>query len=116
MSHFDKTVDMTEASKSLVHLCTDKSITMNELVTSIGGLSGVLGSGTMQIEYGLSANSSSLSTAIILATGFSATKFDRYDPVDLALRGKGNLEEEEDLDRSVNYESLLPNLENGLES
>jgi cell division protein FtsZ len=108
-SHFDKTVDMTEASKSLVHLCTDKSITMNELVTSIGGLSGVLGSGTMQIEYGLSANSSSLSTAIILATGFSTTKFDRYDPVDLALRGKGSLED--DLDQFVNYESLLPNLE-----
>ena len=109
VSHFDKTVDMTEASKSLVHLCTDKSITMNELVTSIGGLSGIMGSGTMQIEYGLSANSTSLSTAIILATGFSATKFDRYDPVDLVLGCRGNLEE--DFDQSPVYETLLPDIE-----
>ncbi|MDA4111118.1 MAG: hypothetical protein OK439_01160, partial [Thaumarchaeota archaeon] len=108
-SHFDRTVDMREASKSLVHLCTDKSITMNELVTSIGGLSGVLGSGTMQIEYGLSANSSSLSTAIIMATGFSVTKFDHYDPVDQALRGRSDLEN--DFDQFVELESLLPNLE-----
>ncbi|MDA4131420.1 MAG: hypothetical protein OK457_11670, partial [Thaumarchaeota archaeon] len=97
------------ASKSLVHLCTDKSITMNELVSSIGGLSGVLGSGTMQIEYGLSANSSSVSVAIIMATGFSSTKFDHYDPIDLSLRGRGNLES--DSDQFVDYESLLPNIE-----
>jgi cell division protein FtsZ len=109
VSHFDKTVDMTEASKSLVHLCTDKSITMNELVTSIGGLSGVLGSGTMQIEYGLSANSDSLSTAIILATGFSVTKFDRYDPIDQVLGGRANLED--DFDQSSKFESLVPNIE-----
>jgi cell division protein FtsZ len=105
-SHFDKTVDMQEASKSLVHLCTDKSITMNELVSSIGGLSGVLGSGTMQIEYGLSANSSSVSTAIIMATGFSTTKFDSYDPLDRALGGRANLED--DMDEFVDYECLLP--------
>jgi cell division protein FtsZ len=109
VSHFDKTVDMTEASKSLVHLCTDKSITMNELVTSIGGLSGIMGSGTMQIEYWLSANSTSLSTAIILATGFSVTKFDRYDPIDTVLGVKGNLEE--DFDQTTTYETLLPNIE-----
>ncbi|MHB1868764.1 MAG: FtsZ/tubulin family protein, partial [Nitrososphaerales archaeon] len=36
--HFSKTVDVSQASKSLVHLCTEKSITMNELATSIGGL------------------------------------------------------------------------------
>jgi cell division protein FtsZ len=105
-SHFDRTVDKREASASLVHMCTDKSITMKELVTSIGGLSGVLGSGTMQIEYGLSANSTSTSTAIIMATGFSATKFDSYDPVDRAIKNHGsNLDE--DYDQHVAYTSPL---------
>jgi cell division protein FtsZ len=109
-SHFDKTVNTREASKSLVHLCTDKSITMNELVTSIGGLSGVLGSGTMQIEYGLSANSTSLSTAIIVATGFSTTKFDSYDPVDRALgQSVGALDD--DMDQVLDFSSLLSNIE-----
>jgi cell division protein FtsZ len=109
-SHFDRTVDKTQASKSLVHLCADKSITMNDLVTSIGGLSGVLGSGSMQIEYGLSANSSMVATAIIMATGFATTKFDSYDPIDGAL-GKNSLNIDEEMDESVFFSSLLSNIE-----
>jgi len=109
-SHFDKTVDKSQASKSLVHLCADKSISMNDLVTSIGGLSGILGSGTMQIEYGLSANSSQIPTAIIIATGFSTTKFDLYDPIDQALGSfAGNLDLE--MDGSVDFSPLMSNIE-----
>ncbi len=109
-SHFDKTVDKSQASKSLVHLCADKSITMNDLVTSIGGLSGVLGSGTMQIEYGLSANSSQMPTAIIMATGFVTTKFDSYDPIDRAL-GESAMNLDPEMDESVNFSPLLSNIE-----
>ena len=109
-SHFDSTVDKSQAQKSLVHLCTDKSITMNELVTSIGGLSSILGSGTMQIEYGLSANSTTATTAVIMATGFSTTKFDNYDPIDKALkRASFNMDEEGD--QYLPMETLLPNIE-----
>lgn len=109
-SHFDRTVDKTQASKSLVHLCADKSITMNDLVTSIGGLSGFLGSGSMQIEYGLSANSSQVPTAIIVATGFATTKFDLYDPVDTALGSHGkNLDDQ--IDESLDLSMLLSNAE-----
>jgi cell division protein FtsZ len=96
-SHFGKIVDASQASKSLVHLCTDKSITINEMTMAIGGLSGLLGSGSMQIEYGLSANSSTVTTAIIMATGFQTTKFDCYDPIDQALKGfAGNIESDVD--------------------
>ncbi len=109
-SHFSKTVDATQASKSLVNLCTEKSITVNDLSTSIGGLSGLLGSGTMQIEYGLSANSTTTTTAIIMATGFQTTKFDCYDPIDDALRVfAGNVEQ--DLDCPIVIESTLPDIE-----
>jgi cell division protein FtsZ len=101
---FEGTVDKREAAKSLVHLCADKSVTFTDVVSSIGPLSGVLGNGSMQIEYGLSANSSVHSTAIIMASGFTTTKYDNYDPVRCA-----NLEE--DLDCVTGYESLLPNLE-----
>ena len=110
ISHFDETVDTREAMKSIVHLCADKSITMNEVVRSIGGLSGVLGNGTMQVEYGLSANSSTITTAIIMATGFSSTKFDCYDPIDLAMKGRsGNIDS--GLDASLDVQMLLPNVE-----
>lgn len=109
-SHFSRTVDPSEASGSLVHLCSEKSITMTELSNSIGRLSGVLGSGSMQIEYGLSANSSTATTAIIMATGFRSTKFDRYDPIDGALgKFSGNLEST--FDCYVACEDLLYNLE-----
>ena len=108
--HFTNTIDVSEASRSIVHLSTEKSITMTELANSIGGLSGVLGSGTMQIEYGLSANSKTVTTAIIMATGFSETKFDKYDPVDEALKGKAwNMES--DFDNCILQESFLLALE-----
>lgn len=106
-SHFDRTVDKREASKSIVHLCTDKSIMPNELVNSIGGLSGVLGNGSMQIEYGLSANATTCSTAIIIATGFSSTKYDGYDPIDTAL-GKFGVNLDSELETESSYELLLP--------
>jgi cell division protein FtsZ len=108
---FDKiVVDKHEASRSIVHLCADKSVTMKEVISSIGGLSGMIGNGTMQLEYGLSANSQGQTTAIILATGFSTTKFDDYDPVDRILRNKGaNMES--GFDSSLNWQSLLANVE-----
>ncbi len=109
-SHFDRIVDKTQASKSIVHVSADKSVTMNEVVTSIGGLSGILGNGTMQIEYGFSANSTSCPAAFIMATGFSSTKFDNYDPVDRALRNKRN-NMEEGFDSSLGIEMLVGNLE-----
>jgi cell division GTPase FtsZ len=109
-NHFSRTVDKSQASKSLVHLCADKSITMSDLVTSIGGLSGVLGSGTMQIEYGLSANSAQVPTAIIMATGFASTKFDSYDPVDQVL-GQRASNLDLDMDESADFSPLLSNIE-----
>lgn len=109
-SHFTNIVDISEASRSIVHLSTEKSITMSELSKSIGGLSSVLGTGSMEIEYGLSANSKTVTTAIIMATGFSKTKFDQYDPIDQALQGKAwNMES--DFDICVQQESLLFDME-----
>jgi cell division protein FtsZ len=111
-SHFGKTVDTSEACKSIVHLCTGESISMNELVSSIGCLSSRLGNGTMSIEYGLSTGLTNTTTAVIMATGFSKTKFDNYDPIDAVLgkTGKNNLEGQ-DLDSSVNCQFILQNLE-----
>ncbi|MDH2899681.1 MAG: hypothetical protein PXY39_01795 [archaeon] len=108
-SHFDRIVDKSEASKSIVHVVGDKSITMNDLVTSIGGLSGILGNGTMQIEYGFSANSESSSAAFIVASGFSSTKFEHYDPVDRALKNRTCIDL--GFDSSLGIEMLLPDIE-----
>ena len=80
------------------------------MISSIGRLSGLLGSGEMQIEYGFSANSTTKTTAIIMATVFKSTKFDRYDPIDHALkRYAGNIES--GMDSSFGIESQLPDLE-----
>jgi cell division GTPase FtsZ len=111
VKHLDKiVVDKHEASKSIVHMCAGKSVTMKEVITSIGGLSGMIGNGTMQMEYGLSANSPGQTTAIILATGFSTTKFDDYDPIDRILRNKGS-NMESGLDSSLDVQLLLQDIE-----
>lgn len=111
VSRFDSTVDRSQASRSLVHLCTDKSITMNDLVSTLGGLSSVMGNGTMQIECGLSANSSTqVATAIIMATGFSTTKFDSYDPVESMIALKfGNIDA--DMEESFEIGTLMTDIE-----
>jgi cell division protein FtsZ len=111
--HFDRIVDKSEAAKSIVHVIGDKSVTMNELVGSIGGLSGILGNGTMQIEYGFSANSKVSSAAFIMASGFSSTKFDYYDPVDLALRGAKGENIDPGFDTALGMQMLLPDIELG---
>ena len=110
-NHFGNIVDSSQAARSIVHLCTDKSVTMNEMAAAIGGLSSILGNGTLQIEYGLSANCpAGTSTAVIMAAGFPTTKFDEYDPIDAALGQKGfNLEE--DLETCSGFEYLLPQAE-----
>lgn len=111
VKHLDRiVVDKHEASRSIVHLCADKSVTMKEVISSIGGLSGMIGNGTMQMEYGLSANSPGQTTAIVLATGFSTTKFDDYDPVDRILRNKGT-NMETGYDSSLGWQSLLADAE-----
>jgi cell division protein FtsZ len=109
-SHFDRIVDKAQASKSIVHISGNRSITMNEVVTSVGGLSAILGDGTMQIEYGFSANSTSCPAAFIMATGFSSTKFDNYDPVDRALKNN-RFNINDGFDSSLGIEMLLPDLE-----
>jgi cell division GTPase FtsZ len=108
--HFDKTVDRKEASGTIVHLNSVKSITMNEVVRSIGGLSSVLGNGEMPIEYGFSTNSGSTTIAIIIATGFSRTRFDAYDPVDSAMKGYAKSVDTE-MDEGSDVQLLLSNLE-----
>jgi cell division protein FtsZ len=110
-SHFDKIVDKTEAAKSIVHVIGDRSVTMNELVSSIGGLSGILGNGTMQIEYGFSANSKISSAAFIVASGFSSTKFDFYDPIDLALKRAKGGNIDSGFDTSMGMQMFLPDIE-----
>ncbi len=110
-SHFDNTVDKREASKSIVHLCTEKSIAMTDLISSIGGLSGILGNGTMSIEYGLSANSTTTTTAIIVATGFTKTRFDKFDPVDSILEAAGKANLETGIDEAVEVSTLLYQIE-----
>jgi cell division protein FtsZ len=112
-SHFDGIVDKTEAVKSIVHIVGDKSVTMNELVSSIGGLSGILGNGTMQIEYGFSANSKMPAAAFIVASGFTNTKFDYYDPVDFVLRGIKSANIDSGFDTSLGMQMLLPDIERG---
>jgi cell division protein FtsZ len=109
VTKFDKTVNSIEAMKSLVHICTDNSITMKEVALSIGGLSGVLGNGTMQVEYGLSVNSSTLTTAAIVATGFSGTKYDEFDPVGKAIKSAWNMDTEPD--SSLDLQLGIQNLE-----
>jgi cell division GTPase FtsZ len=66
--------------------------TATELDTSVNHVISVLGRGSLQLEYGLYRESRNGPAAVLLAAGFTQTKFDRYDPLGTVL-GPGALDD-----------------------
>lgn len=89
--------DPNEAEGAIVLFLGGGKLSLGELASSTSRLNSVLGSGTLSVEYGVASGpgSSGGLTAVLLASGFRTTKFDRYDPLATVLRGR---EIDDDLD------------------
>lgn len=84
-----------EASRAILYLVGDNSVTASEVATSRSRLNTMLGrAGSLEVNVGFSANGGESLTAILLASGFKTTKFDDYDPLDKILH-----------DRTIDYET-----------
>ncbi|MBI2184410.1 MAG: hypothetical protein HYU39_05565 [Thaumarchaeota archaeon] len=73
-------VEPTEAKEALLYVVGDTSLTARHLDESIGMLTSMMNQ-TVGVQYGFSTRGKDSTMAILIASGFSKTKFDHYDPI-----------------------------------
>lgn len=73
------------ATKALLYLIGDEKLSSSDLYSSMNLISGVLGKGSPEIQYGFSSKQTSTTTAILLTSGYQSTRFDDYDPLSKIL-------------------------------
>ena len=73
------------ATKALLYLIGDEKLSSSDLYASMNLISGVLGKGSPEIQYGFSSKHASTTTAILLTSGYQSTRFDEYDPLSKIL-------------------------------
>lgn len=73
-------VEPGEAKEVLLYVVGDTSLTPRHLDQSIGMLTSMMNQ-KMAVQYGFSTRGKGSTMAILVASGFSKTKFDRYDPI-----------------------------------
>ena len=82
-----KTVDPREAKKAIIFMAGDAKLSASDLTSAIGTIESILGSNLSSVDYGYSSGGM-VSSALLLASGFPETKFDKYDPLGSILAGK----------------------------
>lgn len=76
-----RTANPESATKALLFLIGSEKLSSSDLHSSISLVSGALGNGSPEINYGFSSKQTSTTTAILLTSGYRSTKFDDYDPL-----------------------------------
>ncbi len=76
-----KLADAKEASRAVVSLNGDSSLTAPEVALAVERLGTATGNQALDVEYGVDYTGSSQLQVCVLASGFSSTKYDDYDPL-----------------------------------
>jgi len=80
-----RSANQESATKALLYLIGDEKLSSSDLYASMNLISGVIGKGSPEIQYGFSSKQTSTTTAILLTSGYQSTKFDDYDPLSKIL-------------------------------
>ncbi len=76
-----KLADANEARHAVVSLNGDSTLTAPEVGLVLDRLGAATGSDELDVEYGVDYTGTSLLQVSLLASGFSSTKYDDYDPL-----------------------------------
>ncbi len=74
-------VEPDETREALLYVVGDSTLTPRHIENSVGTLTSLIPNDTVEVHYGFSCHGTGPATAIIVASGFTKTKFDRYDPL-----------------------------------
>jgi cell division protein FtsZ len=102
-----KLADAKEATQAVVSLNGDSTLTASEIGLVVDRLGAATGSQGLDIEYGVDYTGSAQLQVGLLASGFSSTKYDDYDPLAKVL-GEKVLDDEMDFALAEGLEALQP--------
>ncbi len=91
-----KKAQMKDASHAVVVLTGDASLSASETATAVRRLGSMFGNPSLDVEYAVSYRSGTGSQlqVSVLASGFTQTKYDSYDPIDGILGAKNNIDDQ----------------------
>ncbi len=104
-----KKARMKDASHAVVVLTGDSSLSASETATAVKRLGSMFGSPSLDVEYAVNYRGSSSQLQVsVLASGFSETKYDSYDPIDGILGARNNLDDQLDCSLAYGLERIAP--------
>ncbi|HYC26609.1 MAG TPA: hypothetical protein VEB67_01140, partial [Nitrososphaerales archaeon] len=77
-----------EANHAVVMLNCDSSLSGHEVGLAVKRLGSMMNNQAVDVEYGVDYSGTGQLQVSLLASGFTSTKFDDYDPIDRALGGR----------------------------
>ncbi len=83
-----KIAEAGEASRAVVVLMGDKSLSATEVGVAVKRLGSMLNNEGVDVEYGVNYSGAAQLQVSLLASGFKSTKYDDYDPLQKLLQGK----------------------------
>ncbi|MDE1853199.1 MAG: hypothetical protein KGI38_05560 [Thaumarchaeota archaeon] len=102
-----KLAEAKEASRAVVSLNADSSLTGKEVGLAVSRLGSIMDNQGMDVEYGVDYSGSAQLQVSVLASGFRSTKYDDYDPLGKIL-GDRILDDEMDTSLPAGLEALQP--------
>jgi cell division protein FtsZ len=102
-----KLAEAAEASRAVVVLRGDRSLSASEVGVVVKQLGSMLNNKDVDVEYCVDYSGSPQLQVSVLASGFKSTKYDDYDPITKALRGNV-LDGEADSALIIGLEPLQP--------
>jgi cell division protein FtsZ len=90
-----KKAKMNDATHAVVVLTGDSSLSASDTATAVKRLGSMFGSPSLDVEYAVSYRGKGPQLQVsVLASGFSQTKYDSYDPIDGILGARNNIDDE----------------------
>jgi len=102
-----KLAEAKEASRAVVSLNGDATLSAKEVGLAVDRLGSMMDNNDVDVEYGVDYTGSSQLQVSLLASGFSSTKYDNYDPLAKVL-GDRVLDDEMDSSLPEGLEALQP--------
>lgn len=102
-----KLASAQEANHAVVSLNCDSSLSGQEVGMAVKRLGSMINNQAVDVEYGVDYSGSNQLQVSLLASGFTSTKYDDYDPLDRALGGRV-LDDDMDASLPAGLELLQP--------
>ena len=104
-----KKAKMNEATHAVVVLTGDKTLSASQTATAVKRLGSMFGSPSLEAEYAVSYRGTGSQLQVsVLASGFSETKYDSYDPIDSVLGAGNNIDDDLEVALMFGLERISP--------